>query len=100
VAVVALVVIFGGGILTFIIGLPFILVALPMIFVLSSQDQTAMTTALSAMAVMFCCFTPIVIVLKGVLQSYIGSVWTLTFLRLTKSQPAEDDHQMVSPMPE
>jgi hypothetical protein len=99
VAVVALIVVIGGGIISFIISLPIILALIPLGVMMFSQDQSTMTTALSTTGVLLCCMIPVVIVLKGILQSYIGSVWTLTFLRLTKSQSAVSDYQAVSPTP-
>ncbi len=93
VAVVALVVLFGGGVIGFIIALPLILVLIPLFVGVFSKDQTALTTGLTTAGVLLCCLVPVVIALQGVLQSYIGSVWTLTFLRLTGKQPDQPDYQ-------
>ncbi|NMB53085.1 MAG: hypothetical protein GYA15_00155 [Leptolinea sp.] len=89
VAVVALVVIVGGGIIGFILALPLVLVALPMVIGGISQDQTALTSGLTVSGALLCCLLPFIILLQGILSSYIGSIWTLTFLRLTAKTPVQ-----------
>ena len=91
IAVVALIVLVGGGIVGFIITLPLILALIPVFAGVLSNDETAMTGLLATAGVMFCCMLPFVIALEGVLQSYIGSVWTLTFMRLTTVKPQESE---------
>jgi hypothetical protein len=97
VAVVALIVILGGGIVSFIISLPMILVLLPVIITAMSNDQAALTAGLGTAAVLLCCTLPFVIALQGILQSYIGSIWTLTFTRLTA--PKSDQPEIQPPQP-
>jgi hypothetical protein len=96
VAVVALIVIMGGGILEFIFALPLILVFIPLFMGMISKDQTMLTTGLATAGVLLCCLVPVVVALQGVLQSYIGSVWTLTFLRLTAEKIDPTEHQVVT----
>jgi hypothetical protein len=97
-AVVALVVIFGGGIVSLIISLPMILVLLPVIFTAMSNDQAALTAGLGTAAVLLCCTLPFVIAIQGILQSYIGSIWTLTFMRLTAPKPDLPEIQPPEPL--
>lgn len=89
IAVVALIVLIGGGIVSFIITLPLILVLLPIFAGVISNDETVLTGLFATAGVMLCCMLPFVIALEGVLQSYIGSVWTLTFMRLTNPKPQD-----------
>jgi hypothetical protein len=86
IAVVALIILIGGGIVGFIITLPLILVLLPIFAGFLSNDETVLTTLFATAGLMLCCMLPVIIALNGVLQSYIGSVWTLTFLRLTEKK--------------
>jgi hypothetical protein len=96
VAVVALVILFGGGLIGFIIALPLVLVLIPLFMGFASKDQSMLTTGLTTAGVLLCCLVPVVIALQGVLQSYIGSVWTLTFLRLTGQQPEQPNVETVT----
>lgn len=96
VAVVALVILFGGGIIGFIISLPLILVLIPLFMGIFSKDQSVLTTGLATAGVLLCCLMPVVIALQGVLQSYTGSVWTLTFLRLTGQKPGQPEAQIAT----
>ncbi len=96
VAVVALIVIIGGGIVGIIISLPLVFLVIPVAMMGVSNDQSTQTTMLGLVGVMLCCLTPLVIFLQGVLQSYIGSIWTLVFLRLTGKQPEQPEFQVLT----
>jgi len=89
IAVIALIVLIGGGIVSLVITLPLILVLIPVFAGVISNDETVLTGALATAGIMLCCLVPVVIALEGVLQSYIGSVWTLTFMRLTGNNPQD-----------
>jgi len=91
IAVVALVILVGGGIVGFIIAIPLVLVIVPIFAGFLSNDETVLTTLFATAGLMLCCMLPVVIALSGILQSYIGSVWTLTFLRLTAKKPEGTD---------
>ncbi len=83
VALVTVIVAVGSFILHILIGLPFVVVAIPIIIAVGQQTQAAMTNSFIAALALFCIYLPIAIFLGGVLQSYIGSVWTLLYRRLT-----------------
>lgn len=95
-AVVALVVILGGGIVGIIISLPLIFMIFPVAMMGISKDQATVTSMVTLIGVMFCCLTPLIVFLQGVLTSYIGSIWTLTFLRLTGKQPEQPGFQVTT----
>lgn len=99
IAVVGLIVIIGGGIVGIVISLPMILLVIPAVMMGTTKDQSTLTTMMGLIGVMLCCLTPLVVVLQGILQSYIGSVWTLVFLRLTGKQPEQPEFQVLT-MPE
>jgi hypothetical protein len=90
VLVVALVLLVGGGIIGFIIVLPVFLALLPIFAGVISNDESVLTGMAVTTGVMLCCLVPVVIAFQGILNSYIGSVWTLTYLRLTGKNPDED----------
>jgi hypothetical protein len=84
------------GIILFVIGLVAgVLIALPAILIVvpsaiafaagQGQDMTPLMIA----GVLFLVYLPILLVLQGILNTYMGSAWTLTYLRLTA--PKEDN---------
>jgi hypothetical protein len=83
----ALVLFIGGAIVGFIIALPILFAVVPLILGANSLDQT-LTPVYIALA---CCavYIPVLYLFNGILAAYIQSVWTLTYLRLTK--PSEDE---------
>jgi hypothetical protein len=85
--VMALILIIGGAVLSFIISLPIILAVIPLVIGASSLDES-LTPLYIAIA---CCaaYLPVIIFLNGILTAYIQSAWTLTYLRLTK--PKEEN---------
>lgn len=81
-----LVLILGVGLLGMvIIALPVLLVAVPLV-VGAMIDEMFWSVSLAAIV---CCavYLPILIVLTGVLRSYITTAWTLTYLRLAGPIP-------------
>jgi hypothetical protein len=91
VVVVALVILVGGGIIGFVIAIPMFLVLVPLFIGVFSKDQSILSTGLVTAGVLLCCLIPVITVLEGILTSYIGSVWTLTFLRLTEKKSDESE---------
>jgi hypothetical protein len=86
--VVSLIVFIGSLILFLIIGLPFLAVVLPVVFGIFSQTEAGMVTGLIVAGVLLLLYLPFAILLGGVVQSYIGTVWTLFFRRRTGRYPA------------
>lgn len=75
-----------GLVAGFIIGAPFILVVLPVLLAVASGSNTVAGGSLLIAGLCLVGFLPVAIFLNGVLQSYIQSAWTLTYLRLTDRQ--------------
>ena len=71
-----------------IIGLPIILIVGPAVIGAISGTDRALGGGLLVTGLCFVAYLPVLIVLNGVLQSYIRSAWTLTYLRLTGTRPA------------
>ncbi|MDO8752659.1 MAG: hypothetical protein Q7J80_02100 [Anaerolineales bacterium] len=84
--VLALIVGVGGAIISIIIALPIILAFL-LIFIGAGVLRESFTPIYIALAC-FALYLPVIIFLNGILTAYIQTVWTLTYLRLTK--PTED----------
>jgi hypothetical protein len=68
----------------FILGLPFAIVVLPAIIGGVAGTQQALGGGFLVAAICFTAYLPFLLVFAGALRSYIGSAWTLTYLRLTR----------------
>jgi hypothetical protein len=66
-----------------IIGLPLMLSLGPLMAAIFLTGERAMWGGLAVAGICFVAWLPFLIVLSGILRSYVGSAWTLTFLRLT-----------------
>lgn len=86
--VMGLILILGVGLLgALIIGLPILLVAAPFVIGLIFSQGEAMQAGTIMSLVCFSLYMPILLVLAGILRSYIITSWTLTYLRLAKPTP-------------
>jgi hypothetical protein len=83
----------GGFILGLLLALPMIAVVVPLVIGVASginaNSDFLVGGGLITSAVCCVAYVPVLIVLNGILQSYIKSAWTLTYLRLTGHEPAE-----------
>lgn len=90
--VLSLVLGIGGGIIGFVLALPLIAAALPLVFSMGSFEMgTAMPQLPPAAWIsIICCgiYFPILIGLNGVLTAYMKTAWALSYLQLTK--PSEN----------
>lgn len=98
IAVMGLIILVGGGIVSVIIALPLLLLLVPLALGAFSSDQSMMTTGLATFGILLCCLLPVIIALQGVLQSFIDSAWTLTFVRLTSPKAVEPDLEVLPSM--
>ena len=83
VIVMALILILGGGILSAVLGVPFIGVALPAILGFALDSETSIYSGLAVSGLCLVAAIPIFTVLIGVLTTYTTGAWTLTYRRLT-----------------
>lgn len=93
--VMALILYLGvGGVISFILGLPLLLVVFPAVAAVASgayfESNAVLGGGLAIAALCFVLYLPILIALGGAVRSYIGSAWTLTFLRLRPETPTEE----------
>jgi hypothetical protein len=73
----------GGGILRFLIALPAFLIAIPLAGAAIAGTDAAWMAGGAAALVMLCIYIPVAIVLNGMVTTYTGSAWVVTFRRLT-----------------
>jgi hypothetical protein len=72
----------------FLIGLPLVAIVAPVFIAAVSGSQQLAQGGLVLAGLCLVGYIPIAIVLNGVLQSYVKTAWTLTYMRLT-NKPAE-----------
>lgn len=83
--VMALILYLGVGLVGgLIIGLPLAIIVFPAMASIASGADQALRGGLLVAALCFVAWLPFAIVLNGILQTYIKSAWTLTYLRLTR----------------
>lgn len=77
---------FGQGLVTALILLPFLLTFLPFLFSLFFETRVALSLGFAFSGIGFLLYLPITLVLTGMLHAYIGSAWVLTYQQLTQSK--------------
>lgn len=87
ITIMALILLIGGGVVNFLIGLPIVAVFAPVVIGAISGTQNAFTTGLTISAICLVVALPVLILLGGILQSYLQSAWTLTYLEATAPAP-------------
>lgn len=80
----------------FIIGLPLLVVAIPAIGGFATGTANAVRTGLIISGLFFVIYLPFLLLLSGILRSYISSAWTLTYLQATAKPAAQP---IVAPLP-
>jgi Mg2+/Co2+ transporter CorB len=85
--VMAIILIFGIGIISVIIALPLILVVFAAIMPMAISGAQELQTSVIIMLVCMCAYLPILLVANGILTAYTQTAWTLTFMRLTGRKP-------------
>jgi len=81
-----------------IIGLPLILTIGSAVIPILLGGEEAIRSSLILAGICFVAYLPILIVLSGILRSYVEAGWTLTFMRLTS--PPVPINQLDEPIPE
>ena len=84
--VMTLILFIGSAVVGIVIAIPVIVAVFPLVFGLAAGGGDR--PALWFWIVGACCalYFPVLLVLNGILTAYIQSAWTLTFMRLTKTQ--------------
>ena len=88
-----------GVLVTLLLILPLAAVAIPLVTGFISGTPEAISAGLVVAIVSILCYMPIFLVLNGILRAYIGSAWTLNFLRYSPAATApEETEQLPSPI--
>lgn len=83
VIIMALILIVGGGILSAVLGIPFIGIVVPAIAGFALGTDTSIYSGLAISGLCLVIGIPVFILLSGVLTTFTTGAWTLTYRRLT-----------------
>jgi hypothetical protein len=78
-----LIIFIGSAIVGFVIAIPIIAAVFPLIFGAANNNTNAVWITVVCCAVYF----PVLLLLSGILNAYVQSVWALTYMRLTAKPP-------------
>ena len=88
--IMGLILVFGGFILNLILALPMISVVLPLIIGVMRAGNSGSDFIFGGGLItsLLCCaaYVPVLIVLSGILQAYIKTAWTATYLEITGNE--------------
>jgi hypothetical protein len=82
--VMGLIVVIGSWLVGLLLAVPLIAIVLPVGFALALGTKTAANSGLIFAGLCLVVYVPVLIVLNGILRTYITGVWTLTYRRLTQ----------------
>lgn len=81
--VMGLIVIIGSWLIGLILAAPLIAIVLPVGFALAFGTQSTANSGLILAGLCLVVYIPVLIVLNGILRTYVTGVWTLTYRRIT-----------------
>ena len=81
--VMALILVLGGGIASIILAAPFFAIFVPFALGLVTGSEQGLFAGLVASGALFIVALPVLILLSGILNTFVTGAWTLTFRRLT-----------------
>ena len=84
VIVMGVIVIVGSWLVGLILAVPLIAIILPVGFALAFGTQSTANSGLILAGLCLVVYVPVLIVLNGILRTYVTGVWTLTYRRITQ----------------
>jgi hypothetical protein len=72
-----------GGVIGFVIALPLIAVVFPPLIGAAAGDESGLITGLGIAAICFLIYLPVLLLLGGILQTWITAAWTLAYNQFT-----------------
>jgi hypothetical protein len=94
-----LVLVLGGMIVSFVVAMPMILTIIPLMMgiIAAIAGDSGALVAGGVVVSGLCCvaYLPVLIIVSGIVRAYIGTAWTLTYLRLTKGPADEVSPEML-----
>ena len=84
----------------FIIALPLILSLSPLVVSLITETKEPTQTGLIISILCIAVYLPVLLILSGIIRSYIETAWTLTYSRVTKRSTAASIERVPETLPE
>jgi hypothetical protein len=97
IVIMSLILVIGGGIVGLIIALPAALTALPILLAIAINSN-ALQVGLAISALIFIVYLPFLLLFTGILQAYLSTAWTLTYMRLTAGASTTPNGVQVNPI--
>ncbi len=82
----------------FVIALPILIAVIPAVFAFAMNEGRSLTPLYIAVAAL-CLFAPVSWLLNGILNTFVQSAWTLTWMRLTRSPDSLEKPVFAEPQP-
>jgi hypothetical protein len=83
VLIMALILVIGGGFVSFLLFAPIAGAGVPALIGVAIGDDAALATGIGATVALWICAFPFILLLQGIVTTYITGAWTLTYRRLT-----------------
>jgi hypothetical protein len=80
----------AGLLVGLLIALPILVILIPAAIVIAASGQQASFTPLIIGGVCAAAYLPILLVANGILTAYLESIWTLTYMRLTRPTEGQE----------
>jgi hypothetical protein len=81
----------GGGLVGIVLALPFFIAVVPLAWSLFAGTNVGLNGGVWISILCLVLYLPVLLVLSGMLRAYIGSAWTLNYLRLTGRTPITEE---------
>lgn len=81
--VMAIILAIGAAVVNFLAGLPMLLVAAPLFGTIFSGSSTLFNGGMVLSGMLFLIYLPIFLAIRGILESYVDTVWTILFRRFS-----------------
>ncbi len=82
VILMALILVLGGALAGLVVAAPLVVAALPIAAAVAGGQEDALTTGLILAGLCVVLYLPVLLVLQGLVQTYVTGGWTLTYRRL------------------
>jgi hypothetical protein len=86
VVLMALILVVGGALVGLITALPIVFIVFPGVVGVTLGGERATTAGVLVSGLCFLAYIPVLIVVNGILQTFVAGSWTITFRRLTGKQ--------------
>jgi hypothetical protein len=86
--VLGIILLLVGGVVGFVIALPVVAVVFPPLIGLATGDESGLRVGIVVAVLCFLAYLPVLLVLSGILQTWITAAWTLAYQQFTRPAAA------------